>query len=110
MDDEKTTEKVKKLFEDCSPVFIGLGDEQRQKLILDIAEAGTDGINVTSLAAKSHLSRPAVSHHLKVLKDCGLIVPLKKGTQIFYRLNLLEPMERVRKLMDEMDRTLAIKN
>ena len=58
-------------FNSCVPFFIAMSDEYRQQLIMDIAEAGNDGINVSNLSAKSKLSRPAISHHLKVLKDAG---------------------------------------
>lgn len=81
-------QRIHILFKSCVPLFLALGDEVRQKLILDIADAGVEGINVTNLSAKSKLSRPAISHHLKVLKDCGLISPCKEGTQIFYRFNV----------------------
>lgn len=89
-------------FKCCAPIFIALGDEMRQKLILDIADAGTDGINVTNLSAKSALSRPAISHHLKVLKDTGLVRPFKNGTQIFYRLNLQENLKEVEDLINSI--------
>lgn len=89
-------------FNKCAPVFIALGDEERQKLIIDIANAGVQGLNVTDLSSKSHLSRPAVSHHLKILKDTGLIKPHKIGTQIFYKLNLKENLQEIEKLIDSM--------
>lgn len=88
MVDKIALDRLHMLFNSCSPLFIALGDEVRQKLILDIVDAGEAGINVTNLSAKSKLSRPAISHHLKVLKDCSLIRPLKEGTQIFYQINL----------------------
>lgn len=71
----------------CIPIFIALGDEARLKLLIDIAQAGTEGINVTNLAEKSTLSRPTISYHLKVLTTSGLIKSHKKGTQIFYSSN-----------------------
>ncbi|MCI5609375.1 MAG: ArsR family transcriptional regulator, partial [Spirochaetia bacterium] len=53
-------------------------------------EAGSEGINVTNLSAKQELSRPAISHHLRILKENGIIVPHKVGTQIFYKVNLTQ--------------------
>lgn len=91
-----------KMFKTCTPLFIALSDEYRQKLILDIADAGEEGLNVTSLSAKSHLSRPAISHHLKVLKDSGLIKPQKNGTQIFYKLNITEDLKILDDLINSM--------
>lgn len=103
MIEKKSMEQARALFARCSPVFLALGDSQRQKLVLDIAEAAEDGMNVSALAAKSNLSRPAVSHHLKVLKTYGLVNPVKSGTQIFYRLNIFDAMDSLRSLLDEID-------
>lgn len=95
-----------KRFNQCVPVFIALGDENRQKLILDIAEAGIEGLNVTDLSAKSQLSRPAISHHLKVLKDAGLIKSNKKGTQIFYELSLKENFQEILNIFSNIESTI----
>jgi DNA-binding transcriptional ArsR family regulator len=84
-----------------------MSDEYRQQLIMDIAEAGKEGINVSNLSAKSKLSRPAISHHLKVLKDAGLIKPLKIGTQIFYQLNLSENFKTISDLINSMEHILS---
>ena len=73
---------------------------------MDIAEAGKDGINVSNLSAKSNLSRPAISHHLKVLKDANLIKPLKIGTQIFYQLNLKDNFRTINELIKSMEAIL----
>ncbi len=102
-------DRLSVLFGSCSPLFIALGDEVRQKLILDLAEASVEdanGINVTNLSAKSHLSRPAISHHLKVLKDSGLVKPVKVGTQIFYRLNLEDSIGDLADLISSIQRIL----
>ena len=99
--------KTLKTFNSCVPFFIAMSDEYRQQLIMDIAEAGREGINVSNLSAKSNLSRPAISHHLKVLKDSGLIKPKKLGTQIFYQLNLSENFKTVSELITSMDNILA---
>lgn len=87
--------KLYDMFTTCAPIFTALGDANRPKLILDIADAGEGGANVSTLAAKSHLSRPAVSHHLKVLRDSGFVTTLKRGTQIFYRLNLVHNLDKI---------------
>ena len=107
MIDKEELKRIHKIFKSCGPLFIALGDEYRQKLILDIADAGTEGINVTNLSAKSKLSRPAISHHLKVLKDCGAIVPLKVGTQIFYQLNLSENLNNLSELISSIQNVIS---
>jgi len=95
------------MLKSCGPLFIALGDEQRQKLIIDIADAGRQGINVTNLSSRSKLSRPAISHHLRVLKDCGVIKPLKIGTQIFYQLNLNKNLETLSELIRSMQNVIS---
>ena len=106
MIDKNEIKNTLKTFNSCVPFFIAMSDEYRQKLIMDIAEAGKDGINVSNLSAKSNLSRPAISHHLKVLKDANLIKPLKIGTQFFYQLNLKDNFRTINELIKSMEAIL----
>ena len=101
--DPTTIDAAREQFKLCSPIFIALGDLTRQKLCMDLAVAEEEGLNVAQLAGQSILSRPAVSHHLKVLKDCGIVEPLKKGTQIFYRLRLKENLAHIKQFIDMID-------
>ena len=50
------------------PIFQALADSERLLILLKLFYAGPNGKNVTELSGKTRLSRPAVSHHLKVLK------------------------------------------
>ena len=59
-----------------------LGDETRRR-ILERLRAGP--CSVASLAAGLPVSRPAVSQHLKVLKDAGLVRDEAAGTRRLYR-------------------------
>lgn len=110
MVDKAKIERAQKQFKDCSALFVALGDVTRQKICLDLTEAGEEGINVAQLTGKSLLSRPAISHHLKVLKDCGLVEPLKKGTQIFYRIRLKENFSVVKQLIQTLDEIFIEEN
>ncbi|WP_407426476.1 ArsR/SmtB family transcription factor [Treponema sp.] len=104
------TEKLKQAqeeFKTCVPIFTALGDTTRQKICLDLAGSGFEGLNVADLAGKSILSRPAISHHLKVLKDAGIVEPLKKGTQIFYRLRLKDAMIPMKALICTVEEILS---
>lgn len=107
MVDKEKLERALEQFRLCSPVFIALGDATRQKILTDLAEAGQEGINVARLSEKSVLSRPAVSHHLKVLKDSEIIEPMKRGTQIFYRLRLKKKLAAVRELICTVEEIAA---
>ena len=74
-------------FERCMPVFVALGDKVRQQMILALICAGCEGLCVSEITEKTHLSRPAVSHHLKVLKDAGVVQIQKAGTKNKYYLS-----------------------
>ena len=105
--DKAKLEAAQQQFNECSSLFHALGDASRQKLCLDLTEAGTDGINVAELSGRSILSRPAISHHLKVLKDAGIIEPIKRGTQIFYRLKLKDAVAPIKRLLQTIEEILT---
>jgi len=65
--------------------FSALGDTTRQQIIL-LFEPGEE-ICVNDIADLFRLSRPAISHHLKVLREAGLLVCDKRGKQVYYRVN-----------------------
>ena len=51
------------------------------------------------LAAEFDVSRPAVSRHLRVLREAGLLVERRAGRQRLYRANL-EPLAELRSWLD----------
>ena len=61
-----------------------LGDRTRRAIVLSLAQRPQA---VGELAAALPVSRPAVSQHLKVLKDAGLVAEQAAGTRRIYRLN-----------------------
>jgi len=61
-----------------------LGDRTRRTIFVALAERPRA---VGELAAELPVSRPAVSQHLKVLKEVGLVVERVAGTRRIYRLN-----------------------
>ncbi len=61
-----------------------LGDATRRSIVLQLAERPQA---VGELAARLPVSRPAVSQHLKVLKDAGLVAEHAEGTRRIYQLN-----------------------
>jgi DNA-binding transcriptional ArsR family regulator len=61
-----------------------LGDPTRRAIFERLA-AGPRAVG--ELASELPVSRPAVSQHLKVLKDAGLVVDTKDGTRRLYRLD-----------------------
>ncbi len=65
-------------------VWGALGDRTRRAIVLRLAD-GPQAVG--ALAADQPVSRPAVSQHLKVLKDVGLVTERAVGTRRIYRLN-----------------------
>jgi DNA-binding transcriptional ArsR family regulator len=61
-----------------------LGDPTRRAIFVSLAERPRA---VGELAAELPVSRPAVSQHLKVLKEVGLVMERAAGTRRIYRLN-----------------------
>lgn len=78
-------EKLSSDFESCREILCAIGDENRQHLILEMIKMGKcSGVRVGDITEKTHLSRPAVSHHLQILKEAGILKVRKEGTKNFY--------------------------
>jgi DNA-binding transcriptional ArsR family regulator len=58
--------------------------EPRRRDILHLVHAGE--LTSTAIASHFNITPPAVSQHLKVLEESGLIVVRKEGTKRFYRI------------------------
>lgn len=72
-------------FENCRKVLVALGDENRQHLILEMMKMGDCfGARVGDITERTHLSRPAVSHHLQILKEAGILKVRKEATKNYY--------------------------
>jgi|SRR5665213_1778956 len=65
-----------------SRAFTALGDEHRQRIVLTF-ERG-ERLNVGQVVAVSTLSRSAVSHHLRLLKEAGVLQSEKRGKEVLY--------------------------
>ncbi len=65
-------------------VLDALGDPTRRRLLRFLAERSQ---SVQELADRLPVSRPAVSHHLKVLKAARLVKAEARGTRRIYRLD-----------------------
>ena len=78
---------LRRLFSDCSKVIAAVGDETRQSIILALMEHAGEGLRVGEITRKTNLSRPAVSHHIGILRDADMIWQNKRGTMNFYCLN-----------------------
>lgn len=125
--------ELKQHFHTCMPLFIALGDEIR----LSIIEALTDealtgrtrhssampldenrsllsahthphGLNVREITERTSLSRPAVSHHLKILKTAGLIDVQREGTCNYYYLSIEDSTRKLMQLGHLLESVLSM--
>jgi ArsR family transcriptional regulator len=68
-----------------SAVAKALGDPIRVQL-LDVLRRHAGEVCVCELVPLFDVSQPTVSHHLKVLRDAGLVTSQKQGLWVFYRV------------------------
>jgi DNA-binding transcriptional ArsR family regulator len=81
---------------DVSELFTALGDAQRQRILLTF-EPG-ERLNVTQIVSASSLSRTAVSHHLKLLRQAGALQSEKIGKEVYFWIDkprITELLQRV---------------
>ncbi|WP_327350980.1 ArsR/SmtB family transcription factor [Streptomyces sp. NBC_01304] len=71
---------------ELAKVFKALGDPVRLRLLSMIASRAGGEICVCDLTPAFDLSQPTISHHLKLLKQAGLIASERRGTWVYYRL------------------------
>ena len=69
-----------------APMFKALGDPVRLRLLSMIASAGGGEVCVCDLTGEFALTGPTISHHLKVLREAGLVDSDRRGTWVYYRL------------------------
>lgn len=90
---EKCKWRMKRIadeLKECRKPFLALGDETRQQIIIALLESDCNGIRVGEITKKTNLSRPAVSHHLRILKDAEMINMRREGTKNYYFVDASE--------------------
>ena len=94
-----TLEDVLLSFRACAPVFAALGDRFRQDIVLLLAQH--ERLNVNQIASQMPLSRPAISHHLKVLLQAGLVQMERVSRENFYSLSVDDALRAMRTLVEQ---------
>lgn len=105
MDKQESLQMLAKEFSECQRALTAIGDETRQSIIITLIENDCDqGIRVGEITKKTNLSRPAVSHHLKVLKDANLIGVSREGTKNYYYLDITKSdFFKLKRLFDNIE-------
>jgi ArsR family transcriptional regulator, arsenate/arsenite/antimonite-responsive transcriptional repressor len=71
---------------DLARVFKAIGEPVRLRLLSLIASHAGGEACVCDLTGAFELSGPTISHHLKVLREAGVIEGERRGTWIYYRV------------------------
>ena len=97
---------------DAAPLFAALGDETRLQLVMRLAAGGPGSI--TRLSANSRVSRQAITKHLGVLSDAGLVRSARHGRERVWDLaperlsDAHEYLNRISRMWDQaIDRLRA---
>jgi DNA-binding transcriptional ArsR family regulator len=92
------TKAIPDAWRNTAKVFVALGDEHRQRILLTF-EAG-EKLNVGQIVEVSTLSRSAVSHHLKILREAGVLDSEKIGKEVWFWLNKKSIKESLQAVLD----------
>lgn len=85
MPDQEKIEHLAGEFAQCQKILTALGDQNRQHMILEMMKMGKcSGARVNEITETTHLSRPAVSHHLQILKEAGILKMRRESTRNYY--------------------------
>jgi ArsR family transcriptional regulator, arsenate/arsenite/antimonite-responsive transcriptional repressor len=94
----RSKEKMLQQFQLTTPVLLALGDVQRQQIIMLLLQ--NSRMNVNQITEMMSLSRPAVSHHLKILRQSGMVTFEKAGKEKYYFLaDIMESLRPVKDLI-----------
>jgi len=78
-----TKDLVREITQLHAQVCSGLADPNRILILYTLDESSS---NVSNLAKTLDMSQPSVSHHLKVLKDSGMVSCERKGQSVIYQV------------------------
>ena len=82
-------------------IFHALGDPHRQRILL-MFEPG-ERLTVGQIVAASTLSRSAVAHHLKVLREAGVLRAQKVGKEVWHETDPATVRDALSAVLDYLD-------
>lgn len=71
--------------EDVTRLLNALGDPNRQAILMVLGNQKR--LNVGEITSHFSISRPAISHHLKILKDAKILIAEKQGQETYYMID-----------------------
>ncbi len=80
-----------------APLFAALGDETRLRLVFRLCDGGP--LSITSLTTGSKITRQAVTKHLRLMEEAGLVRSAWQGRENIWQLEL-QRVEDARRSLD----------
>lgn len=85
--------------EESAPLFAALGDATRLQVVARLARGGP--MSITQLTEGSDVSRQAVTKHLTVLAEAGLVIDFRRGRERVWELRKRR-LEAAQKILDQI--------
>lgn len=80
----------------CAPIFAALGDETRLRLVAILCAGGA--VSIAQLTSNTDITRQAVTKHLHVLAEAGLVHDVKVGRERLWQFDPVQLEEARRSL------------
>ena len=93
----KVIDKISNEWVNISSLFVALGDEQRQRILLAFDK--DERLNILQIVASSKLSRSAVTHHLKILHQSGALSSEKIGKEVYFWVNKAQIVAQIENVL-----------
>lgn len=84
-------------FKNTADIFIALGDEHRQRMLLAFEKG--EKLNIQQIVSTTTLSRTAVTHHLKVLHQSGVLDSEKVGKEVYFWINATKVADALQRVL-----------
>jgi DNA-binding transcriptional ArsR family regulator len=94
----KIITEIPQEWKNISDLFIALGDEQRQRILLAFEKE--ERLNILQIVASSKLGRTAVTHHLKILHKSGALSSEKIGKEVYFWVNKTHIMTEIQNVLN----------
>jgi len=89
------------------PIFQVLSDVHRQDILLLLSNRGE--MTVNAITEMLTLSRPAVSHHLKLLRQVGIVSSRKQAKEVYCHLSIARPLSLLKELTHIIESTCTLR-
>ncbi|MBA3696689.1 MAG: winged helix-turn-helix transcriptional regulator [Methylotenera sp.] len=88
-------------FKDTADIFIAMGDEHRQRILLAFEKG--EKLNILQIVSTTTLSRTAITHHLKVLHNAKVLNSEKIGKEVHFWINRLIVIEALQNVLSYIE-------